>query len=86
MDIEPHSPRRAWSWKEGDGRLSVEIRGARVVWTHVRYDKQSDRFHTISDHQHADDFTVYGPFHAPPPDVLEHIRARLAASEAPASG
>jgi len=83
MDVEPNSPRRAWSWKDGDGRLSVEIRGTSVVWTHVRYDQRSDRFHTVSEHQNIGDFVVYGPFHAPPADVLQHLRDRVAGAAPP---
>jgi len=85
METAPQS-HRAWSWKHGDARLSVEIREARLVWTEITYDRHHDRFHTTSDHQHADDFVEYGPFHTPPEDVLEHLIRRLGVADAPWAG
>ena len=76
METAPQS-NRGWSWKHGDARLSVEIKDARVVWTHVRYDRERERFHTTSDHQHPDDFAEFGPFHAAPEDVLAALVLRL---------
>ena len=79
MESAPQSL-RAWSWKQGDARLSVEIREARLVWTEVTYDRGRDRFHTTSDHQHVGDFVEYGPMHAAPSDVIDHLVRRLGAA------
>ena len=83
---EPTSPERAWSWKEGDARLSVEIRTAHVVWTLVRYDRPHDRFHTTTEHQNIGDFVDHGPFHQAPTDVLEHLRLGVLAHAAERTG
>ena len=77
MDGDPQPSIRAWSWKQGDARLSVEGRDTRVVWTLVEYDRHKDRFHTTSDHQHTEDFTEFGPLHLAPEDVLAQLHRRL---------